>query len=132
MYRTPEDAEDVESGPENHGNSQDDTSLPVDVGLGDGAHAPGGTSELIARERFPIPMEVQTSFSTISCVCRRDVVCTMQTFATEFATILLRLYFYHYCSHYEYYFKVLLRTTTMYYYYNYYYWYHCGGANFAF
>lgn len=76
VYRTPEDVEDAGSRPENHGNSQDDTPPPVDGGLADGVHTPGGTSELIARESFPIPMGVRTSFFTKkSCVCRRDDVC---------------------------------------------------------
>lgn len=57
VYRTPEDTEES-SGPENPGNSQDDTSPPADTGVGDGAHA-SGASEVIARERFPIPMEVR-------------------------------------------------------------------------
>lgn len=63
LYRTPEDTEEG-SGPENPGNSQDDTSPAADAGVGDGAHA-SGASEVIARERFPIPMEVSWRRSSI-------------------------------------------------------------------
>eukprot|EP00904_Undaria_pinnatifida_P003688 jgi/Undpi1/1331/HiC_scaffold_11.g04723.m1 len=74
LYRTPEDTEEG-SGPENPGNSQDDTSPAADAGVGDGAHA-SGASEVIARERFPIPMEPNEMNPKLllSYACERTVL----------------------------------------------------------